>query len=134
MAVVVAYTPSPQGRAALAAGIRDASRRRAPLVVASHAFSDAEGGRATAPREDVLVAVGDAAAQLDVEVRTSDAEDVAQFLLDTAEAVAATLVVIGLRGTSPMGKLNLGATARRVVLAATCPVLAVKDSEAQATS
>ncbi|MGP9693683.1 universal stress protein [Brachybacterium sp. AOP25-B2-12] len=130
MTVVVAYAPSPQGRAALAAGIRAARRRRTGLVVASHAYSDPDGGRATSPREEVLSQLGDDAADLLVEVRISDAEDVAQFLLDTAEDVTATTIVIGLRGSSPMGKLNLGATARRVVLAATCPVLAVKDTAA----
>lgn len=43
------------------------------------------------------------------------------------EEVAASLVVIGLRRKPPIGKLNLGASARRVVLGAPCPVLAVKD-------
>ncbi len=38
-------------------------------------------------------------------------------------------MVIGLRRKSPIGKLNLGASARRVVLGAPCPVLTVKDQD-----
>ena len=47
----------------------------------------------------------------------------------TEEEIRAELVVIGLRRKSPIGKLNLGASARRVVLGAPCPVLAVKDED-----
>jgi nucleotide-binding universal stress UspA family protein len=59
-------------------------------------------------------------------VRSSDQEDVGDFLLEVAGEVSATLLVIGLRRKSRIGKLNLGATARKVVMDAPCPVLAVK--------
>lgn len=131
MSVVVSYTPSPQGKAALAAGIRAARRRRTSLIVASHAYSDADAGRTTASAEDVARAIDALEPDhegVEVEVRPADVEDVADFLLALTEETASRLLVIGLRGSSPMGKLNLGATARRVILSATCPVLAVKDS------
>ena len=48
--------------------------------------------------------------------------------MTVAEESAASVIVIGLRRKSPIGKLNLGASARRLVLGAPCPVLTVKDT------
>ena len=62
-------------------------------------------------------------------IRRGPDREIGEFLLSTIEEVDAELVVIGLRRKSPIGKLNLGASARRVVLGAPCPVLAVKDED-----
>ncbi|WP_259556710.1 universal stress protein [Brachybacterium sillae] len=53
-------------------------------------------------------------------------QDVGDLLLGIATQEQAELLIIGLRRKSPIGNLNLGASARRLVLAAPCPVLAVK--------
>lgn len=133
MSVVVGYAPSDQGRAALRAALREARALRLPLVVAAHAHLGQAGAHDAASEEEVraeLVAAG-AAGEQDppggIRVHRSRDADVGQFLLDVAEQEGARLVVIGLRRKSPIGKLNLGAAARRVVLAAPCPVLAVKE-------
>ena len=47
-------------------------------------------------------------------------------ILAVAAERRADLVVIGLRRRTPVGKLLMGSTAQRVLLEATCPVLAVK--------
>ena len=47
-------------------------------------------------------------------------------LLDAAEAADASLIVVGIRHRSPMGKLLLGSAAQQILLEAACPVLAVK--------
>lgn len=133
MSVVVAYSPSEQGRAALRAGAIQARSRRTALVIASHTFFGSGTGRATAD-EDVLraelAAFGDVPDE--VRVRSSEDPDVRAFLLQTAEDENAELLVIGLRGKSRIGKLSLGATAQSVVLASPCPVLAVKGQHAAA--
>lgn len=132
MSVVVGFSPSAQGDAALAAAAREAKRGGDTLVVASHAYHDPDSGRAVADAE----AVGTAIAALGIteppqlEVRTGEDLDVGDFLLQVVQEIGARLLVIGLRRKSRIGKLNLGASARRVVLESPCPVLAVKHAEA----
>jgi nucleotide-binding universal stress UspA family protein len=50
----------------------------------------------------------------------------AEDLIAVAEQENATFIVIGLRRRTPVGKLILGSNAQRILLDATCPVLAVK--------
>ncbi|MCT2178307.1 universal stress protein [Brachybacterium muris] len=128
MTVVVGYSPSGQGRAALHAAIRHAVRVGEDVVVASHLYNDPDSGPAVASEQVVLDDCRAVEGALpEITVRSCDQRDVGEFLLDLAGELDASLVVICLRRKSPIGKLNLGASARRVVLGAACPVLAVKD-------
>jgi nucleotide-binding universal stress UspA family protein len=132
MTVVVGYSPSAQGDAALRAAIREARRGKDDLVVASHAYHDAEIGRTVADDASVRAAIaglneGTGQDCPPIEVRACAEEDVGEFLLHVAEETDARLLVIGLRRKSRIGKLNLGASARRVVLSSACPVLTVKE-------
>jgi nucleotide-binding universal stress UspA family protein len=52
--------------------------------------------------------------------------DVADELVNSAQAEDAELIVIGIRRRTPVGKFILGSNAQRVLLDAACPVLAVK--------
>ncbi len=52
--------------------------------------------------------------------------DPAEDLISVAEEEKADFIVIGLRRRSPVGKLILGSNAQRILLDASCPVLAVK--------
>ena len=56
----------------------------------------------------------------------SDELDPAEELIAAADRTDAEFIVIGLRRRSPVGKLLLGSNAQRVLLDASCPVLAVK--------
>ena len=61
-----------------------------------------------------------------VQVRRDVVPDIADAVLDVAGEVDASLVVVGIRPRSPVGKMLLGSVAQRVILDAHCPVLAVK--------
>ena len=56
----------------------------------------------------------------------ADTLDPAEELISAADAASADFIIIGLRRRSPVGKLLLGSNAQRVLLDASCPVLAVK--------
>ena len=130
MTIVVGYAPSTQGRAALRAGIRYAERTGSPLLVAAHQHAVPGSGGAAATEEEVRAELVEQGADLEgVTIRRGPDREIGEFLLATIEDVQAELVVIGLRRKSPIGKLNLGASARRVVLGAPCPVLTVKDQD-----
>ena len=130
MTIVVGYAPSTQGRAALRAGLRYAARTGAPLLVAAHQHVAPGAGATAATEEEIRAELEEqGAADSEVTIRRGPDREIGEFLLSTIEEVDAELVVIGLRLKSPIGKLNLGASARRVVLGAPCPVLAVKDED-----
>lgn len=131
MTIVVGYSPSGQGRAALRAALRYGARTGEGLAIASHQYNDAERGLTAATEDEVraeLAALGSEMVEMSaIAVRSSPERDIGEFILAVVDEVDASLVVIGLRRKPPIGKLNLGASARRVVLGAPCPVLAVKD-------
>jgi nucleotide-binding universal stress UspA family protein len=120
--VVTGYVPKPEGDAALLAGIEEARRRGARLVVV-HARSDRDAEPAYL--DEVRSRLTEAG--VDHELRVLDGgHDASDRLVELAEEVAADLIVIGLRRRSPVGKLILGSNAQRVLLDAPCPVLTVK--------
>ncbi len=61
-----------------------------------------------------------------VEVERGDLGDPSDAVVQVAQRRDARLVVLGLRHRSPVGKIVFGSTAQRILLDATCPVLAVK--------
>ena len=115
--IVVGYSASAEGRAALQQALSEATLRGSELVVV-HTARDAEITELT----EKLQASG-----VPHEVRAAqDTHDPADEVLRAAESTAAEFIVIGLRRRSPVGKLLLGSNAQRVLLDAACPVLAVK--------
>lgn len=126
--IVVGYTPTPVGAAALQAAIEEARRRGAFLHVVNASRADAyvDHNLADAEQLSELEAVlADSGVPHRVVQRVGKGEP-AQEILDTALQASAGLVVIGLRRRSPVGKLLMGSTAQRVLLEAPCSVLAVK--------
>ncbi len=115
--IVVGYSSKPEGRAALKRAVAEAALRDVELIVVH-----------TSPAEELAELETELAASgVRHVVRGSAGElDPAEDLLNAADANGAAFIVIGLRRRSPVGKLLLGSNAQRVLLEASCPVLAVK--------
>jgi nucleotide-binding universal stress UspA family protein len=130
MTIVVGYVPTPEGEAALNAAISEAGLRQEPLHVVNTSRGDSLVDNRFAS-EDALAAVRDTldksgvVYEIDQQVGGHDASE---ELVDIADRLRASLIVIGLRRRTPTGKLLTGSQAQRILLDANCPVLAVKAS------
>ncbi|MDQ3384163.1 MAG: universal stress protein [Actinomycetota bacterium] len=130
MSIIVGYVPTREGRAALRRAAQESQLRRTKLIVVnSH-----RGGRDFDPEEaqrfeDELAQVqhrldGEG---IEHEVRALvRGNEPSEDLIDVAQESEADFIVIGLRRRTPVGKLILGSNAQRILLDASCPVLAVK--------
>lgn len=130
MAVVVGYVPTPEGRAALQAARQEARDRQLKLVVVnSHkggaSFDGDDSIRTDEELEDVRRQLAEDGTEFEV-LTLVRGNDPTEDLVEVAGEVGATLIVIGLRRRSPIGKLVLGSNAQRILLEADCPVLSVK--------
>jgi len=128
MTILVAYVPRPEGRAALDKGIEIATRRNERLVV----INAGPGGRQDDPnivngyeveRVEERLSTLPIAAEFRQFVRGKSAIDEIEELVT---ALQVSVLVIGLRKRSPVGKLLLGSMAQEILLNVDCPVLAVK--------
>lgn len=128
MTILVAYVPRPEGQAALAAGI-DASRQRKERLMVVNAGlggTKEDASVASAPEveriEKMLQAAG-VEGEFKQFIRGKDAAEEIQAMI---EPLQVSLLVIGLRKRSPVGKLIMGSVAQELLLSVPCPVLAVK--------
>ncbi|AVZ75750.1 universal stress protein UspA [Streptomyces lunaelactis] len=128
MTVLVGYVPSPEGEAALRAGVDEARTRGETLLVMNTSRGDAYVDRGFAQQKDLdhvrrdLTELG-----VDFDIRqVVGGRDAAEEILDLAASSEVSLVVIGLRHRSAVGKLLMGSSAQRILLDSPCPVLAVK--------
>ena len=128
MTVLVAYVPTPEGNAAFTAAVEEAGRRQEPLVVLNTPREGAPVSTEVASEAQVAALVERAAAAgVDVEIRQdAHAGDLADEVVRVSETIEASVIVIGLRRRSPVGKLIMGSAAQRILLDADRPVLAVK--------
>lgn len=128
MTIVVGYVPTPEGEAALAAAITEAKRREEPL----HVVNTARGDTLSDPRYATEDNLDEVRGRLD---SSGVAYEIKQFvrgheaseeIVEAADRLKASLIVIGLRRRTPTGKLITGSQAQRILLDANVPVLAVK--------
>lgn len=128
MTIVVGYVPTAEGEAALARAGDEARLRSEGLVVVSSTRGESNVGPAYPQTSALMRLITDLkAADVDVEVYHKErASDPADEILAAAEEVGASLVVVGLKKRSAVGKLLLGSTAHKVILTAHCSVLGVR--------
>jgi nucleotide-binding universal stress UspA family protein len=126
--VLIGYVDTPEGHAALQAGLAEARLRGTQAVVVN-------SPRRGAPVDGDMISeaqvqrVLERAKEVDVpaEVRQPlHDDDLPRTFEDLVRETGAELVVIGLRHRTPVGKLILGSDAQRILLDASVPVLAVK--------
>jgi nucleotide-binding universal stress UspA family protein len=127
--VLVGFVPTPEGDAAFAAGLSEAQRRGEPLLLLNSPRGGAPVSADVAPPE-VVAELTTRAEAAGVRLEThqeAHSGDLADEVVRVAEKVEASVIVIGLRRRSPVGKLLMGSTAQRILLEADRPVLAVKS-------
>lgn len=128
MTVLVGYVPTPEGEAAFDAALAEAGRRSEPLLLLNSPRSGAPVSADVAPESVVRdMATRAQAAGVDLQVRQEPHDgEISDEVLRVAQETDASVIVIGLRKRSPVGKLLMGSSAQRILLDADRPVLAVK--------
>jgi nucleotide-binding universal stress UspA family protein len=130
VAVVVGYVPTKEGRAALRRASEESVLRRTKLIVINSSRGGKDFDANEARRfEATLLAVQGQLDEVGVEHEVRQlvrGNEPAEDLIEVAHEVNADFIVIGLRKRTPVGKLILGSNAQRILLDASCPVLAVK--------
>jgi nucleotide-binding universal stress UspA family protein len=114
--IVVGYSAAPEGRAALSRAVTEARIRNSELLVVHSADEELAGLKAELAGTGIRHRIHGADQTLEP----------AEALINAAESSGAEFIIIGLRRRSPVGKRLLGSNAQRVLLDASCPVLAVK--------
>lgn len=118
MSVMLAWSRTPEGEAALEAAVLMARMRGEDLLVFHLEASSGDETPEQDPRFSGL--------QVTHERPDERARDAVGELLDRANAGGVSLIVIGIKNRTAVGKLLLGSSAQKVLLEAVPPVLAVK--------
>ncbi|HWS57678.1 MAG TPA: universal stress protein [Actinotalea sp.] len=128
MIIIVGYTPTPEGEAALQHAIDEAHNHGDELHVVN-VSAQSDPPESTFATDTEIAAVR---ARLDAEgVRYTlrqlvRGKDAAEEIIELAEEPHVRGIVIGVRHRTPVGKLLLGSNSQRILLEARCPVIAVK--------
>jgi nucleotide-binding universal stress UspA family protein len=126
--ILVAYVARPEGHAALEKGIEIAKRRNEHLLV----INASPGGGKDDPS---ALDVQDYERVQQLLDRAGIGAEIKQFVrgksvVEEIEALVvslnASLLIIGLRKRSAIGKLIMGSVAQELLLSISCPILAVK--------
>lgn len=128
MTILVAYAPRPEGQAALVKGIEIAKSRGERLLVVNASPGGGKADTAMADAQDIervetLLAGTGLDAEFKQFVRGQSAVSEIESMVDSLQV---SLLIIGLRRRSAVGKLIMGSVAQEILLSVACPVLAVK--------
>jgi nucleotide-binding universal stress UspA family protein len=128
MTILVAYVPRPEGQSALDKGIELAKERNEFLMVvnATPGGTGEDPSRAEAQdveRVEQLLSVSGIKAEFKQFVRGKNA---VEELEDLVALHQVSMLVIGLRKRTAVGKLIMGSMAQEILMTISCPILAVK--------
>ncbi len=128
MKILVGYIPTPEGVAALDWATEHAKLTGGSLAVLNTASDGDYSNPVFASAQDIDAVEADLAKRgIPYEIhRPTDGAPAAEAIVRVAGQIDADLIVIGLRRRSPVGKLVTGSSAQAILLAADCPVVAVK--------
>lgn len=128
MTILVAYVPRPEGQAALEKGIEMAKSQKESLLVVNTSPGGSKENASFADVQDyerveAILANCGLETELKQFVRGKTAVEEIDELVETRRI---SMLVIGLRRRSAVGKLIMGSVAQELLLTVSCPVLAVK--------
>lgn len=131
MTILVGFTTTPAGRAAVDFAIEEAQIRGTNLMVVNAGIGEQreEAGVAGKKQLDQLQFTLENSGvdfELVQHLRGNDAAE--ELLAIEADNPEISLIVIGSRKRSAVGKLIMGSTGQRVILGAGVPVVAVKST------
>ena len=133
MTVLLAYAPTSAGLAAARAAAEEAKRRGSEDVTIVSVLRTRAATPPPAPvsgvsaEQDLDAVAEDLVRQgLRVNVEHESSGDVVEYIRAVAERVKPSVVVIGLRRRTAVGKLLLGSTSQRLLLELDYPIVAVK--------
>jgi len=126
--ILVAYVPRPEGQIALDKGLEIAKRRQERLVVVNASPGGSQEDASKADVQDVeRVEALLADSGLDTEFKQFvRGKSAVTEIEEMVESLHVSLLIIGLRKRTAVGKLILGSVAQDLLLSVSCPVLAVK--------
>ena len=118
MTIVVAYVPRPEGQVALQTGIEMSKSRNERLVVvnASPGGSGEDASKADyldVERVEQMLVDNGIDAEFKQFIRGKNAVEEIEALVDSVQA---SVLIIGLRKRSPLGKLIMGSVAQEILL------------------
>lgn len=134
MSVVVGYRSDEYGEAALEHGVARANATDDTLTVVNvtrDADLDAPGFLRGFELEQLRQRLHELVGSK-VSIQQPVGADTAAQILKVVEDTSASLLVIGLRPRSPVGKFLMGSTAQQLLLDSSVPVLAVKPGQVAA--
>jgi nucleotide-binding universal stress UspA family protein len=131
MTILVGYVPTPEGEAAVDAGLREGALRGERVIIVNsprrgaavdeHKIDDAAGAELLRRARE---------AGVDAEVRQPlHEDDLPETFEELVKESGGTLIVIGLRHRSLVGKFIMGSEAQRILMEASVPVLTVKAAQ-----
>ena len=130
MTILLAYVSRPEGRAALNKAIEISRERNEPMLIVNASPGGQQEDASLVPAFEVeeieaeLAAKG-IQAEFKQYVRGNNAVDEINDMVETRDI---SLLIIGLRKRTAVGKLLLGSVAQEILMTVSCPVLCVKAS------